>query len=61
MGIEAKALIMASQPEMVNVLRVNGTLLGEMRNQSKIGSTTVAQYGRSCSPLPMCQWRCLED
>ena len=32
MGIEAKALIMASQPEMVNVLRVNGTLLGEMRN-----------------------------
>jgi hypothetical protein len=29
MGIEAKALIMASQPEMVNVLRVNGTLLGD--------------------------------
>jgi hypothetical protein len=30
MGIEAKALIMASQPEMVKFLRVNSTLLGDM-------------------------------
>ena len=51
MGIEAKALIMASQPEMVNVLRVNGTLLDEMRNQSERGPDTADTASIRCNAL----------
>jgi hypothetical protein len=51
MGIEAKALIMASQPDMMNVLRVNGTLLGEMRDPKMLLNSTEFYAARQAQPF----------